>query len=175
MPFDEKDVTVLRPFWFLRRLLQEQTNRRGLSAKLLNPIDLKLNPETCETESGMMYRRGAGQTETKKRQPPIPHPLLAHMRRCEKTGALWVVEVDGQRVVSVSETAWARAVKEAGIDHCTRHNLRHTSITWAMQRGMERWIASGFFGVSMDVLDQTYAHFSLDYLHDAAKIMGRRR
>lgn len=103
MPFDEKDVTVLRPFWFLRRLLQEQTNRRGLSAKLLNPIDLKLNPETCETESGMMYRRGAGQTETKKRQPPIPHPLLAHMRRCEKTGALWVVEVDGQRVVSVRD------------------------------------------------------------------------
>ncbi len=98
-----------------------------------------------DTESGMMYRRGAGQAATKKRQPPIPipGPLLAHMRRWEKNGARWVVEVDGQRVASV-KTAWARALKEAGIDHCTRHDLRHTSITWAMQRGMDRWIASGF-------------------------------
>ena len=110
-----------------------------------NPVDLKLNPETCETESGLMYRRGAAQTETKKRKKPIPipRPLLAHMRRWEKNGARCVVEIDGQRVASV-KTAWAQALKEAGIDHCTRHDLRHTSITWAMQRGMERWIASGF-------------------------------
>ena len=128
-----------------------------------------------DTESGMMYRRGAGQAETKKRQPPIPipRPLLAHMRRWEKNGARWVVEIDGQRVASV-KTAWARALKEAGIDHCTRHDLRHTSITWAMQRGMDRWIAAGFFGVSMDVLEKTYAHHSPDYLRDAAMIMGSR-
>ncbi len=128
------------------------------------------------TESGMMYRRGAGQAVTKKRQPPIPipRPLLAHMRRWERNGSRWVIEIDGHRVASI-KTAWASALNAAGIDHCTRHDLRHTAITWAMQRGMDRWIASGFFGVSMNVLEQTYAHHSPDYLRDATKIMERKR
>ena len=129
-----------------------------------------------DTESGMMYRRTPGKAETKKRQPPIPipRPLLAHLRRWKQNGSMWVVEIDNQRVASV-KTAWKTALEETGIAHCTRHDLRHTAITWAMQRGMERWDASGFFGVTMDVLERTYAHHSPDYLRDAAKIMERRK
>ncbi|MCY4140476.1 MAG: hypothetical protein OXF56_19695 [Rhodobacteraceae bacterium] len=40
---------------------------------------------------------------------------------------------------------------------------------------MDRWIASGFFGVSMDDLERTYAQHSPDYLRDAAEIMERKR
>ena len=142
-------------------------------------LGLRFMPSTvggwCDTESGMMYRRAAGQAETKKRTPPIPipRPLLAHLRRWERNGARYAVEVGGQRVASV-KTAWKRALAEAGIDHCTRHDLRHTAITWAMQRGMDRWLAAGFFGVTMDVLEQTYAHHHPDYLQGAAEIMARK-
>ena len=125
-----------------------------------------------DTERGVMYRRGTGEAETKKRTPPVPIPrsLLAHMRRWERNGARYVVEVDGQRVASV-KTAWKRALAEAGIDHCTRHDLRHTAITWAMQHGADRWHATGFFGLSLDMLERVYGHHHPDYMRSAVEAM----
>ena len=142
-------------------------------------LGLRFMPHTgggwVDIEAGLIYRRSADQAETKKRQPPAPIPrsLLAHLRRWKRNGARYVVEIDGQRVAGV-KTAWKTALEESGIDHCTRHDLRHTAITWAMQKGMDRWIASGFFGVTMDVLESTYGHHHPDYLRSAAEIMNRR-
>ena len=142
-------------------------------------LGLQFMPNTAggwvDTDKGIMHRRGVGQVETTKRTPPapIPPPLLAHLRRWERSGARYVVEVGGQRVASV-KTVWKRVLAESGIDHCTRHDLRHTAVTWAMQRGMDRWLAAGFFGVTMDMLERTYAHHDPDYLRDAAEIMARK-
>ena len=104
-------------------------------------LNLRFMPHTggghVDTETGMMYRRAAGQAETKKRQPPIPIPprLLAHLRRWERNGAKYVVEVDGQRVASVKH-AWSTALKKTGIDHCIhagaarpRYRGRHADIS----------------------------------------------
>ena len=128
-----------------------------------------------DTERGVMHRRGVGETETKKRTPPIPipRPLLAHLRRWERHGARYVVEVDGQRVASV-KTAWKRALAESGIDHCTRHDLRHTAVTWAMQRGADKWAAAGFFGLSLDMLERVYGHHHPEHLRSAVEAMERR-
>ena len=142
-------------------------------------LGLRFMPNTeggwVDTNKGMMHRRGVGQAETNKRTPPapIPRPLLAHLRRWERAGGRYVVEVGGQRVASV-KTTWKRALADANIDHCTRHDLRHTAITWAMQRGMDRWLAAGFFGVTMEILERTYAHHHHDYLQGAAEIMARK-
>ena len=130
-----------------------------------------------DTDNAIMYRRASTQAESKKRQPPIPipRPLLAHMRRWErnaKSGG-WVVEIAGQRVGSVKK-AWTTALRESGIDHCTRHDLRHTAITWAMQRGMDSWQAAGYFGCSMQMIENVYAHHHPDYLREAAETMARR-
>ena len=129
-----------------------------------------------DTERGVLYRRGTGEAETKKRTPPVPIPrsLLAHMRRWERNGARYVVEVGGQRVASV-KTVWKRALAEAGIDHCTRHDLRHTAITWAMQHGADRWHATGFFGLSLDMLERVYGHHHPDYMRSAVEAMERKR
>ena len=129
-----------------------------------------------DTERGVLYRRGTGEAETKKRTPPVPIPrsLLAHMRRWERNGARYVVEVDRQRAASV-KTAWKRALAEAGIDHCTRHDLRHTAITWAMQHGADRWHATGFFGLSLDMLERVYGHHHPDYMRSAVEAMERKR
>ena len=128
-----------------------------------------------DTERGIMHRRGTGEAETTKRRPPVPIPrqLLAHLRRWESNGARYVVEVDGQRVASV-KTAWGRALAEAGIDHCTRHDLRHTAITWAMQRGADKWAASGFFGVSLNLLERVYGHHHPEFLRSAVEAMERK-
>ena len=126
-----------------------------------------------DTERAIMHRRAANEVVTNKRQPPIPLPrqLLAHMRRWERNGARWVVEIDGQRVGNLKK-AWTTALAASGIEHCTRHDLRHTAITWAMQRGMDRWQASGYFGLTMEMLERVYAHHDADYLRQAAEAMG---
>ena len=142
-------------------------------------LGLRFGPHTgggwIDTEAGLIYRRGAGQAETKKRQPPVPVPpkLLAHLRRWERKGARWAVGIEGQRVGSVKR-AWATALSEAGIDHCTRHDLRHTAVTWAMRNRMDKWSAAGFFGLTMDQLEATYAHHHPDHLRSAVEAMQRR-
>ena len=128
-----------------------------------------------DTERGVLYRRAAGEAETKKRTPPVPVPprLLAHLRRWERIGARHVVEVGGQRVASL-KTAWRTALRESGITHATKHDLRHTAITWAMQNGADRWHAAGFFGLTVDMLESTYGHHHPAHMQSAVEAMGRR-
>ena len=139
-------------------------------------LQMRFMPNTTggwvDTGTGTMHRRGAGEPETKKKRPPIPiaRQLLAHLRRWERNGATHVVEINGQRVGSV-KTAWRYALEEAGIDHCTRHDLRHTAITWAMQNGVDKWEASGFFGISLEMIERVYGHHHPDYLHGAKLAM----
>lgn len=128
-----------------------------------------------DVDKGVLYRRAAGEVESKKRTPPvpIPRPLLAHLRRWERMGARFVVEVDGQRVGSL-KTAWRTALAASGIDHCTKHDLRHTAVTWAMQRGADKWAAAGFFGLSLDMLESVYGHHHPDHLRSAVEAMERK-
>ena len=131
-------------------------------------LNLRFMPSTeggwCDVQAGTMHRRGVGVVESKKRQPPIPipRPLLAHLKRWQRNGARYVAEIDGQRVGSV-KTAWRTALRESEIEHARPHDLRHTAITWAMQRGADRWAATGYFGITLDMLEQVYGHHHPDY------------
>ena len=142
-------------------------------------LRLQFMPNTAggwvDTSNGVLYRRAAGEAETKKRTPPVPIPprLLAHLRRWERQGARYVVEVKGQRVASV-KTAWRTALRDSGIEHCTRHDLRHSAVTWAMQHGAPMWQAAGFFGMSLDMLERTYGHHHPDYMQGVVAAMERR-
>ena len=67
-----------------------------------NPIRrMQYMPNTSggwvDTKRGVMYRRAAGESESKKRTPPvpIPRPLLAHLHRWKRHRAPFI---DGQRV-----------------------------------------------------------------------------
>lgn len=143
-------------------------------------LGLQFRPNTTggwiDTEHGIIYRRAVAATETKKRQTTarIPRQLLAHLRRWEHKGARFVVEIDGARVGSIKR-AWRTAVAEAGIEPATPHALRHTAITWAMQRGAQKWDVCGFFGVSMDTLERVYGHHHPDHQASAVEAMERRR
>lgn len=129
-----------------------------------------------DTERGVMYRRAAGEAETRKRTPPVPVPprLLAHLRRWERMGARWVVEHNGKPVGSV-KTAWRTALREAGIAHCSPHDLRRTCATWLMQNGADRWAACGFLGMTMDMLESVYGHHHPDHMRSAVEALGRGR
>ena len=126
-----------------------------------------------DTQRGLMYRREIGSAETSKRQPtvPIPVPLLEHLREWENSGAQWVVQRGGCRVGDI-KTSWKHVVAEAGVDHCVPHDLRRTAITWAMQRGVPIFQASGFFGVSVDLLERVYAQHHPDFMREAVDAMS---
>jgi len=53
--------------------------------------------------------------------------------------------------------------------------LRSRAITWGMQRGMDLWQASSYFGVSTQVLHEVYGHHHPDHLRSAADVMSRPR
>lgn len=109
--------------------------------------------------SGVYRRRPHDAVETKKRQPTIRIPLrlLAHMRRWHANGAQGPVEFNGRSIGRMAK-AFARTATDCGMPDVTPHILRHSAITWAMENGADLWKASGYFGVSVKVLEEVYGH-----------------
>jgi len=128
-----------------------------------------------DLERGVMFRRGAGERETTKRRKPVrlTRRLLSHCRRWYSSGSNWAVEVDGQRVGDV-KTAFAYARRKAGLSDVTPHTLKHTAITWAIQKGLTVEDAADYFDTSAETIRKTYYHHSPHYQDRALAILERK-
>lgn len=140
-----------------------------------------------DTVNGILYRKPQGKSETAKRQGAarLPERYLAHLRRQAANGRHYVVEdYRGNRVADIRK-GWARAVvlaeaiaKRAGVtidlSDVTPHTLKHTAITWALQRGATAWDAAGYFSTSRDTIERVYGHHSPDHQRSAVEAMDRR-
>lgn len=134
----------------------------------------------------------------------IPPRYLAHLRRQAANGRRYVVErkiwrmVDGEKVmhramVGDIRKGWARAVEQAealakaadisidltmqtedGRKPITPHVLKHTAITWALQKGASVWDAAGYFDTSPETIQKVYGHHSPDYQSSAVEAVDRR-
>ena len=129
-----------------------------------------------ELDEGIFYRLAQGQRATNRRQPPVPlpHRVLAHLRRWRDKGIAntHFVEFNGKPVKSV-KTAFKSAVRLAKLGGgVTPHTLRHTAATWLMQRGVGLWQAAGYLGMSVETLARVYGHHHPDHVRDAAKAIG---
>ncbi len=129
-----------------------------------------------DLERGLLYRAGSAQSETNKRQPParLPRQLLHHALRWQRTSRRFVVEYQGNPVREIKR-AWTRICDDAEVRDATPHTLRHTAITWAMQRGARIADASGYFGVSIQTLERTYLHHHPDFQASAVAAMEQRQ
>lgn len=127
-----------------------------------------------DLEKGVLYRAASEARRTKKRQTPakLPRKLLAHARRWARNSE-WAVEWRGQRVADI-KTAWKHMRKEAGLPDVTPHTLKHTAVTWAMQRGVSLNDASQFFGTTRDALEKNYFHHHPQFTAETAAAMDRR-
>lgn len=140
-----------------------------------------------DTDHGVMYRKPQGQAQTTKRQTParLPRQYLAHVRRWKAAGARFVVQdYAGNRVGDIRK-GWSRAIEIAeqmaradgiqiDLTDVTPHTLKHTAVTWAMQRGAELWDAASYFGTSVQTLEKTYGHHHSSHQDSAVKAMERR-
>lgn len=148
-----------------------------------------------DTAAGILYRKPQGKRETKKRQTParLPARYLAQLRRQAARGRAFVVEDNRGRRVGNIRTGWKRAVElaqemaarhgitidltmetERGRDPITPHVLKHTAITWALQRGASKWDAAGYFGTSIETIERVYGHHAPDHMQSAVDAMNRR-
>lgn len=133
-----------------------------------------------DLDNGLLHRAGAGQTQSRKRQPtcPIPARLMPHLVRWRRAdlaaGVPWLIHYAGRPVGKLRRSwAGARAAAELGAD-VTPHTLRHTAITWRMQAGVDRHEICGFFGIGLEMLEGVYGHHHPSYQHAAANTMRRR-
>lgn len=126
-----------------------------------------------DLERGIFFRRPKGEKETKKRKPPVrlPNRLLTHMRRWKRKRICFshVVEWNGQPVKDIDK-AFRNCVRDARLSSdVTPHVLKHTSITWSMQRGTSKEDAASFFGTTVETIERHYWHHHPDFQADAAE------
>lgn len=120
----------------------------------------------------LFFRLPEGKTETKKRQPPckIGDRLMSHLKRWKERGlcAHYVVEWEGKPVKSI-KTAWSRAIDKAGLGSgVVPHTLRHSRATHLKQAGISSFDVAQALGMSEQMVEQVYGHFSPDYMDRAA-------
>lgn len=143
-----------------------------------------------QTDRGLLFRRGARERETSKRQPPvrIVPRLLAHMRRWERMDlerrgkdgspepATHVVHVLGRPLAGKIRTAWENACRDAGLgSDVVPHVMRHTSATWLMHGGAPISEAAGYLGMSEQTLRMHYQHHHPDYQDGMDQAFARAR
>ena len=126
--------------------------------------------------NGILYRRGRGERETNKRRPPVPIPenLVPHVQRWRRITVIGPVEYHA-RLIAKERKGFTRARQLAGLgEEVTPHILKHTCITWMMQRGDPIWEVAGFSGTSEQMIRKVYGHHHPDHL-SAAKRRFRGR
>lgn len=128
-----------------------------------------------DLDAGVIYRRGEGEAETRKRRTAvrIPRPLLAHLRRWAGQGGASVIQWRGQGVEKLRHSM-ASVAAAAGLPGVTAHTLRHTAITWGIEGGMKMHDAASFFGLSTATIEAVYWDRSPHYQAQAVSVMERR-
>ena len=125
-----------------------------------------------DLERGLLYRSGSAERQTKKRRTTakLPRQLLLHLRLWRKNSPIHVVHFNGEKVRDI-KTAWDRLCCEVGLEDVTRHTVKHTAITWAMQNGSDTAHAASFFATTMDTIERVYLHHHPDFQQSAVGAM----
>jgi integrase len=116
---------------------------------------------------------GVRRTNKRRAHIPVPRRLLGTLARAQVRGTElgFVVNDSGKRLGDLKR-GFSSACRRAGLVDVTPHTLRHTCATWLMQRGVAKWEAAGFLGMSVETLEAVYGHHAPDYLRSAAEALA---
>jgi integrase len=135
---------------------------------------LGLTWDRVDLDRRVIDYRDPGLRVSRKRRVvvPINETLLPVLTDAKARAATpFVIEWAGGRVESVKH-AFRDACDRAGLEGVTPHVLRHTAVTWMMQRGVPAWQVAGFAGMTLEVLQDVYGHHHPEHLADAAAALG---
>ncbi len=137
---------------------------------------LSLTWDRVDFENRRIDYRTPNEIVTKKRKVPVPmaEALFAIMSAAHaKADSPFVIERAGDRIASIRH-GFTTAVQGAGlVGVVTPHTLRHTAVTWMLQRRVTIWDAAGFAGMTAEMVQKTYGHHVPDYGADAAAALDQ--
>src|SRR6185312_15213431 len=94
--------------------------------------------------------------------------LLAALQTARDAAVAEHVVEYGGRPIRRIRGAYDRAVRRAGIPHCTRHDLRRTAASWMVMAGVPLKKVADMLGDTLAMVESVYGRFSPDYLQEAA-------
>lgn len=143
----------------------------GVLSGLRNGAILSLTWDQIDAEK--RFIRPTGGTANKKRADIRigPDLMLALGTAWWLRNGPYVVQWRGQQVKSV-KTGFRAAVRRAGIDHVTIHDLRRTCAMWQAEKGVSIEEIAEWLGDSVAVARKHYAKYSPDYLDKGAEALS---
>jgi integrase len=115
-----------------------------------------------DLNTGVLFRSGSKVSQSKKRQPAakLHGRLLPHLRRWRaadmESGIASVVHYQGERVRKLRRS-WESVAKLAGSKSKDGPDiLRRTAAPWMMRSGVDAFEASGFLGMTPEILWEVY-------------------
>jgi integrase len=135
----------------------------------------------CQVDlvNGTIDFRRPGQAETKKKRGKvrIHRKLLGHLRRVKartrQNGDLdFVIQWGGRQAADIKKS-FAKAVALSGIQkHVTSHTLKHTCISWMLQKDVSIWDVADFTATSVRTIEKVYGHHCPSHQERALKALG---
>lgn len=143
----------------------------GVLSGLRNGAILSLTWDQIDAEK--RFIRPTGGSANKKRADIRigPDLMLALGNAWWLRNGPYVVQWRGQQVKSV-KTGFRAAVRRAGIDHVTIHDLRRTCAMWQAEKGVSIEEIAEWLGDSVAVARKHYAKYSPDYLNKGADALS---
>lgn len=134
----------------------------------------ELTWDRVDFDRGLLNLFNPDKDESNKGRSEVPitsrlHQVLLAAKKRAQTK--YVLEYQGKRYQNPKK-AFAKALKEAGIDHATPHDIRRTAAVWMAEAGVSMSEISQYLGHSSTrVTESTYARYSPDYLRGAASAL----
>ncbi|OJX16347.1 MAG: hypothetical protein BGO82_00950 [Devosia sp. 67-54] len=148
---------------FVRLALQTAARRSAL---------LDLTWDRVDFERGRIYLVVPGEHNRKRRalSVPINDQLRADLEAAKAVAQTpFVIEYAGHRVLNIKR-GFAAAVRRAGLEDVTPHDLRHTAAVWMAEAGVTFEEIAQYLGHSSTrITFSVYARFSPSHLQRASK------
>ncbi len=135
-----------------------------------------------DLEKGIYYRRGKKERDSQKRRPPVRlcNQLIRFTRgwaasdRCNRIDQV-VHELNGSALrESTLKYYLRRGSRAAGLGRTiTAHTLRHTCATWLLRSGLTLEKVAKFLGITVAVLERTYAEVRPAFSRPAAEALSK--
>lgn len=133
---------------------------------------LDLTWDRVDFEQGLIYLHDPDRDRTMKGRATVPMNDTARAAlTVAKQAALtpFVIEWKQAKLGSIKK-GFAEAVRRAGIEHCTPHDLRRTAASWMVMNGVPYQQVAHYLGhKSTRMVERVYGRFAPDYLADASK------
>lgn len=176
---EEEDVSVKALFWFLLLTGCRKSQARYAAWEELEEIEVAVEPKSedlpqSEVTTVTLWHIPAERCKNKKPHT-IPLPALAvevlrHVPRRAGGGLIFrggcadgSIEMDGE---------WDDILSRAGLEDLRIHDLRHTTISLMVQKGVSLAIAGEAAGHSAPSVTAGYAHHAMDPVREALEKVG---